>query len=259
MNTKTNYNLYSATAQKADQFEPIYLAEMDNVKLMNRTDVKYIIPADRFLEILEVLQPYYKCLEVNENRLCDYKTLYFDTPDLQLYHDHLRGRLNRYKIRRRCYVQSDTSFLEVKFKNNKGRTIKKRIRQPFFPFISQYDESGDFLVEKTPFNPEEMNPVLWVNYTRITLVHRYAAERITLDLNLQFQTDKEEKNYTKIIIAEVKQECLQSSIFMDLMKYHQIRRGGMSKYCLGMISLYQPLRCNRFKPSLLQLQKIMTQ
>src|SRR4051812_18873006 len=108
---------------------------MDNVKLMNRTDTKFLFTTDQFETVLNEVAPYYKVLEVNGKRLNHYKTLYYDTSDLALYNKHHNGKLNRYKIRHRTYVESDTGFLEVKFKNNKGRTIKNRVREHDVPYI----------------------------------------------------------------------------------------------------------------------------
>ena len=45
-----------------------------------------------------------------------------------MYLAHQNGRVIREKIRVRTYVSSGLTFLEVKNKNNKGRTDKKRIR-----------------------------------------------------------------------------------------------------------------------------------
>ena len=56
----------------------------------------------------------------------DYKSLYYDTEDWKFYLDHHNGRVNRNKIRFREYVGSKLTFLEIKLKNNKGKTIKKR-------------------------------------------------------------------------------------------------------------------------------------
>ena len=49
--------------------------------------------------------------------------------DFDLYHRHHIGRSNRFKVRSRRYVESDLCFFEVKYRNNKGRTIKNRIRK----------------------------------------------------------------------------------------------------------------------------------
>lgn len=252
----TTEELFSYIKQQASEFEPISLAEMDSVKLMNRTDAKFLIPLAMFSAILTDLLPHYRILDVNGLRLADYETLYFDTESLQLYHEHQSGRLNRYKIRQRNYVQSNLIFTEVKFKNNKGRTIKTRVRQQVLPGETMDDNVCSFLQRQTPFYAAELQPVLWVDYTRLTLVSRTTAERLTLDLNLTFRNGNTTKNYAPVVVAEVKQESLKHSFFLDLMKKYKLREGSISKYCLGIISLYRHVKHNRFKLKLNHLHKI---
>lgn len=252
----TTEELFEIIKQQANEFEPITLAEMDSVKLMNRTDAKFLIPLGMFSLILSDLQPHYRILEVNGMRLADYETLYFDTESLQLYHEHQSGRLNRYKIRQRNYVQSNLIFTEVKFKNNKGRTIKTRVRQQQLPGETMEENVCGFLQRQTPFTATDLQPVLWVDYTRVTLVSRTTAERLTLDLNLTFRNEKTVKNYAPVVVAEVKQESLKHSFFLDLMKKYKLREGSISKYCLGIISLYNHVKHNRFKLKLNYLHKI---
>src|SRR5687767_7859268 len=110
------------------QFAPISLDEMDGVKLMDRTDTKFLFKAEQLPAFLEQLATSYRVLEINDRRICRYETLYFDTADFQLYLCHQNGKLNRYKVRFRRYVESDVSYFEVKLKNNKGRTIKTRVK-----------------------------------------------------------------------------------------------------------------------------------
>ncbi|MFN8348075.1 MAG: polyphosphate polymerase domain-containing protein [Spirosomataceae bacterium] len=243
-------------AQKATLFEPITLAEMESVKLMNRTDAKFLIPLGILSAILEDLRPHYRILEVNGHRLAEYETLYFDTTQLRLYHEHQSGRLNRYKIRQRNYVQSNLIFTEVKFKNNKGRTIKSRVRQQQQPGQAFEEKVTGFLRQKTPLDPGDLQPVLWVDYSRLTLVSRTASERLTLDLNLTFRHNHYRKSYEQVVVAEVKQESLKHSFFLDLMKHYKLREGSISKYCLGIMSLYKSVKHNRFKLKFNHLQKI---
>jgi hypothetical protein len=250
---------FQTISQKIALFEPITLAEMERVKLMNRTDAKFLIPLWMLPTILDDLRPHYRLLEVNGHRLADYETLYFDTPDLRLYHEHQSGRLNRYKIRQRNYVQSNLIFTEVKFKNNKGRTIKTRVRQQQLPGKELEDNVLGFLTRQTPFVPSDLQPVLWVDYTRLTLVNQTTAERLTLDLNLTFRNDTSRQSYEQVVVAEVKQESLKHSFFLDLMRKYQLREGSISKYCLGIISLYKEMKHNRFKLKLNHLRKIITQ
>ena len=110
-----------------NQFNPITLSEMDEVKLMNRTDTKFVFPRTILREILADLSKGYRVLEINGKRISTYQTLYFDTADFGYYLDHHNGVGNRFKVRIRNYVESDLFFLEVKNKY-KGRTDKKRIR-----------------------------------------------------------------------------------------------------------------------------------
>ncbi|NJN28808.1 MAG: VTC domain-containing protein [Cyclobacteriaceae bacterium] len=95
---------------------------------MNRTDYKFWFPTNLVPSILSCIKDDYYILTINNQAILPYETTYYDTLKNDMYVAHHNGKLNRYKIRRRSYMVNDVSFLEVKFKNNKGRTIKNRIR-----------------------------------------------------------------------------------------------------------------------------------
>ncbi len=239
-------------------YDTIALAEMDSVKLMDRTDVKYMFHSNLLANILEDLQPHYRVLEINNQRLCPYQTLYFDTPDLALYHAHRSNRLNRYKVRFRNYVGSDLSFFEVKFKNNKGRTIKKRIARAEQPDKYLNTENALFLSQKSELDPALLQAIMWVDYDRITLVSRHTPERVTIDLNLTFRNNTQQKNYENLVIAEVKQQKMSSSVLIDVLKKYQIREGSISKYCFGIVSLFPDVKQNNFKRHLRRVERVLT-
>ncbi|MBK7182175.1 MAG: VTC domain-containing protein [Bacteroidetes bacterium] len=136
-------------------FTPITLAEMDSVKLMDRTDTKFLFPVNSLHAILNEIKDQYRILEVNGNRISQYESLYFDTPDFDLFHQHRRGKLNRYKVRFRRYVESELNFFEIKFKNNKGRTIKDRVKQKQIDGTIQ-DKAEVLLKEKTTIVPNSI-------------------------------------------------------------------------------------------------------
>ncbi len=165
-----------------NQFDPITLEEMDGVKLMDRTDTKFTFNINELPGILEEAKIYYKVLNVEGNRISRYKTLYFDTQDFDLYNEHHSGKLNRYKIRHRTYVESNLGFLEVKFKNNKGRTLKTRIKEVEVPELNT-GKAFEFLKKMLPFDPLILLPRIWINYSRITLVNKTSAERLTLPVS----------------------------------------------------------------------------
>lgn len=228
---------------------------MDSVKLMDRTDTKFVFSSAELPSILSQLPADYKVLEINNARISKYESLYFDTPSFDLYHKHQSGKLNRYKIRFRRYVESNLNFFEVKFKNNKGRTIKNRIKQEEI-FRTIQNQAQELLNDKTDLLSENLEPKIWVNYSRITLVNKMTPERVTIDLNLHYKKNEVVKYIENLIIAEVKQDGISASPFMKLMKKHHIRQGSISKYCFGIITFFEKIKQNNFKPKLLTIKKI---
>jgi len=239
-----------------ETFESISLEEMDRVKLMNRTDTKFTFNISKLPAIFEEAKKYYYILEISDSRAMDYETKYFDTADFEMYRIHQSGKLNRYKVRRREYLISGINFLEVKFKTNKGRTVKKRIKKPkdqehFNP------ESAEFLREKSPYTSSDLEVKTINRFTRYTLVHKTAAERITIDLKLSFSNETDSVSLPFLVIAEVKQEGFSMNAqFIQILKKNRIYKQGMSKYCIGTTLLNKHLKHNNFKPKLLNLNKI---
>jgi len=235
--------------------DSISLAEMDSHALMNRVDTKYVLGTPHLRELLESVGRDYRVLSVETIRLSPYRTLYFDTRDYQCYLQHHNGKLNRRKFRIRQYQPSGACFLEVKAKNNKGRTDKRRMS------IDQFEESltptsRDFIKSITGTLPD-LTPQLWSMFSRITLVNRLQPERVTLDLNLEFRTGEAQNNLPNIIIAEVKQERddRRSPMRGHLRRQH-VRPMRVSKYCLGTVLLQPQLKCNLFRSKLRAIRKI---
>ena len=236
-------------------FNPVSLDEMDNVKLMNRIDTKFVFRVERLPEFLRTIAHNYMILQVNDIRQCSYENLYFDTLKLQLYLQHHNGKLNRYKVRYRRYVDSDTCFFELKFKNNKDRTIKDRVRRD--QIEDKIEGNAEKLLQKKSFlQASELFPVVWIYYKRITLVSECSRERCTLDMDLSLKNDKADCSFPNLVIAEVKQDKCCSSAFLNLMKESYIRSSTMSKYCFGIANVNQEIKKNIFKPKLNAIKKI---
>ena len=82
----------------------ISLEEMDGVKLMNRTDSKFLTDQATLLGILaDAGAQGYRALETEGSKIATYDTLYYDTPALQMFLDHHNRRLVRQKVRTRIY------------------------------------------------------------------------------------------------------------------------------------------------------------
>ena len=248
--------MHSGISEILKTFDPITLEEMEGVKLLNRTDTKFTFKADKLPFILGELRNDYKALNVNGVTLNKYNTLYFDTPEFNLYTQHHNGKLNRYKVRFRRYVDSGLNFFEVKLKNNKGRTIKSRVKRESLHEDIE-GKSEVLLNEKTPLKSEMLKPVIWVSYTRITLISKHSAERLTIDIDLGFKNNSAKVAIPSLVIAEVKQEKTKKSVFITLMAKNKIHNASISKYCLGIINLYENVKKNNFKPKIKALNKII--
>lgn len=237
------------------QFDPIALEEMDAVGLMKRTDTKYVFSEEELIPLIEGIQGDYRVLEVKGVRSNHYRTLYFDTSAFDFYMQHQNGKLNRNKVRFRKYVDSDLCFLEVKFKNNKGQTIKKRIKVEDFEKELSRDQLS--FVNENADVKNELVPKLWNNFNRITFVNQQLGERLTIDYNLSFEFEGNKMALPNVVIAELKQIRLnRNSPFAEMAKKLKIRDSRISKYCIGSALLNEDLKHNRFKPKILNLKKI---
>lgn len=237
-------------------FDPISLAQMDSVALLNRTDTKFVMSIAQLLLALAELRQDYTMLAVYGQRLNHYRTLYFDAPNFELYNLHVNGRANRYKVRSREYTDSRLSFLEVKHKTSKGRTIKDRLSTPQ-PVFHMTLETENWLHGVFPFDSCLLEPKMSNTFTRLTLVSKQHCERVTLDVDLTFFSADRVIRLDRIAIAEVKMDsCNRASPFMAQMRQQKIHPRGFSKYCTGVSMLYDQVKKNAMKPKLLWLDKM---
>ena len=243
--------------QKLKSFKPISLTQMDGVALMERVDEKYTVSINDITDILEKTIGQYYCLEIDGKRSFSYQTEYFDTPNNILFRNHQNGKLNRYKIRFRDYIESKKTFLEVKFKSNKGVTKKTRISIPFKEKkINKI--SKKFIEEQSPYLTKNLEIKLENNFERVTLVNLISKERVTIDYNLKFKSDLlgTKSEISKLGIIEIKKEKgNKKSQLLSILKDKRIRPTSFSKYAIGSCLLNSNLKYNRFKSKLLLINK----
>ena len=240
-----------------ERLHKVTLDEIDQLRFMNRTDTKFLFSAKQMIDVLKNLDSTYSVLTINNKVLFHYRSTYFDTEDHRLYAIHQTGKLNRYKVRYREYVDTNDAFLEIKKKTNKQKTLKKRIK---YQYDNRFDNEGkNFLEENTPLKVDDLNPALITSFDRITLVSFDHKERITLDLNLCFASSnsKEKVDLPFVGIAEVKSEGNgHKSNFIRYLKTLRIYPEGMSKYCVGIGLLKKHYKTNKIKSKVLKLEKI---
>lgn len=236
---------------------------MKSVKLMNRSDTKFVTSTRLLEQLLEMIDDEYFIQVTDGNSIAPYHTLYFDTPDCRMYTIHHNGIKRRQKLRIRSYVDSQLHFLEVKTKDNHGKTKKKRVAVDVDPStclteaFSAPVDNASFLERHLWYDPALMTPQIENSFSRITLVNRLKTERLTIDTRLRYHnliTDAR-CSLDNIAIIELKRDSLQPSPIIPHLLRLRIFSMGFSKYCMGMALTNPDLKQNRFKERLRLVSK----
>ncbi|MBR1410969.1 MAG: polyphosphate polymerase domain-containing protein [Prevotella sp.] len=239
-------------------FAPISLEQMSGVKLMNRTDTKFVTTTERLQLLLDMARNDYYIQEIDGERNLEYDTTYLDTNEFDMYRQHQWNHANRQKIRFRTYCINGLQFMEVKTKNNHGRTKKKRIE------VSDMDvsdvEKRQFLDKHLRYQADTLQPALSNHFSRITLVNRAKTERLTIDSALRFHNLVSGKTIDmgNLVIIELKRDGLVYSPVLEMLRQLRIHPHGFSKYCMGSALTNPSLPVNRFKTKLIEINKIIT-
>jgi hypothetical protein len=242
----------TATAALA-RLAPIALDELvERASLQTRIDRKYVVPAAALEGLLADLDPGTRVLEIDRLRDFRYESVYFDTPALTSYWMAARARRKRFKVRTRTYVDSQSTFLEVKTKGARSATVKDRLE--YSP-----DERGEVsragydytwsTLEEAGFDelePTILVPTLITRYERTTLFLPGSASRATIDTGLRWVIDEEHPlDRPDIAIIETKSGSRASDVDR-LLWSHGHRPATISKYGTGLAALRDDLPSNKW-------------
>jgi len=245
--------------QSLSRFDRISLDALNSkAAMLERLDQKYIVSAASLLPAFETFREGFDVLEIDGRRAFTYATRYFDDPDTRAYYDHHQGRRKRCKVRIRHYVDAGFSFLEVKLKDRRDVTVKKRLGLPD-PAQGLDDTCRRFIDrchEEMYGEPlaRPLRPVIAMRYERITLVAKTGGERMTIDTRLRFSAGETGRDVAPdLFIIETKSARGngQADAILRGLHLHSTKR--CSKYCIGMAALDQVQRANRFLPALRKL------
>jgi hypothetical protein len=237
-----------------ETFNTIQLSDLMQIELLNRVDTKYVFHLQDLEEILEEIRGDYSVLEIDGKRMHAYETLYFDTPDFQLYRFHHSGRPNRLKVRFRKYADTGISFFEVKYKVKGSRTDKIRLSTK--DILNSLGPKEKELIKHHQIDPDTLEQKLWVNFHRISIAKNDFLERATLDLGLRFKSNGKVFSYEDIVVAEIKQsKTSYVSPLIKALKSRHLEKSGFSKYVMGIATIYG-LKANNFKPNFIKIDKI---
>ena len=242
-----------------EQFSPITLEEMSGIKLMNRTDTKFVTNKHKLAQLLEMAQGQYYAQWTNDSRIAEYVTTYWDTDQLQFYFEHHNGRAPRQKVRVRTYVGSDLTFLEVKTKNNHGRTKKKRIEVPSQELTGVREQADEFVDRLVHRRLDDIHPTVQNHFHRITLVNYGKTERLTIDFDVEFHNfETDSKAQTgDLVIIELKRDGNVASPVTDILRKLRVKPSGFSKYCIGSVMTNRQLKHNMFKEKMVWIRKLV--
>lgn len=119
-------------------------------------------------------------------------------------------------------------------------------------------KARNFVGATIALDANALEPKLWNSFTRVTLVSKHEAERLTLDLDLGFDDNRQRIRLPGLAIAEVKQEGINHhSDFVRQMRAMAIPTTGFSKYCIGTALLNPGIKHNNFKHKLRLVEKLV--
>jgi hypothetical protein len=253
-----NQSLLHTVDNALRQFDTHALTDINNLKLMDRVDSKFVVPAELLPLLLQESQRQYSLLSIDGVKRSDYLNVYFDSDDLNYYLMHHNGKLNRFKVRHRHYVDTATAFLEFKLKTNKGRTLKTRI-QADLDAVKALTENRDFLLDHGIPQQFKLRPTQISAYQRICLASQSLGERITIDTKPSFIAPGSGARVVldDAIIIEIKQPRIdRQSPFYRLVRSLGLRPQSFSKYCVGVsLTMQDRIKTNRFQRDIRKVAK----
>ena len=252
--------LFHDISQQLQDFSVHTLDDLAGADLMERVDIKFLIPPSSIKDLLADIKKLCSVLVVDGRRISHYRTHYYDSEDLRYYYAHHNGLLNRHKVRCRNYVELNRPFLEIKQKNNKGHTIKERIPIDAVG-LPALDAHREFLLNRGISEVDELVETQVCDYFRVAFSNWSLSERITLDFGLKYSNGGRQVAAGNFAVIELKQAGYgTTSKLHRLFRRHRLRASSFSKYCIGLCLLRQrEIKSNRFKPTLLRMDKLKQQ
>lgn len=241
-----------------DTMPPISLDEMGKIRLMNRTDTKFLTNKATLLKLLPLVENDYYVQQVAGKLISSYRTTYWDDEAHRFYVMHQNGHQPRMKVRVRTYEDSDgLTFLEIKRKDNKGKTHKKRTKVKSQTEITE--SGGDkFLVDHTGIELSDLHPCLQNRFKRITLVNKGMTERLTIDFDIEYRNFEtlSSANSNQLVIVELKRDGMIYSPVRDALIQLRIHPQGYSKYVMGTFMTNPNLKHNLLKRKWVSINRL---
>jgi SPX domain protein involved in polyphosphate accumulation len=243
-----------------------------------RYEYKYYVPQYKEADLRKLLSPfvnYDKYALGRSNFEYTVRSIYFDTPDFQFYHDKLEGLSYRKKVRIRGYNLINCSnpvFLEIK--NKYQIPLHKTRAKACYEEIKESFESGDLqtiLKDITKDSSEansflyqilskNLKPVVLVIYEREAFEEKISTSnrlRITFDKNLRstkfpkinelYCENDIKKSLPGYFILEVKFNKFYPAWLKSIVAAFQLKLESASKYVISMDAHQIVSKYNRYQ------------
>ncbi|MFV0308969.1 MAG: polyphosphate polymerase domain-containing protein [Desertimonas sp.] len=237
---------------------PISLDELTaRSALLTRSERKYVVDAAVATTLLAAAAAERaRVLTIEGATWFRYRSVYFDTPERQLFGDAAHRRPMRTKVRTRSYLDGGGCWLEVKRRDRLGTTAKSRrphdgraadtIDAAERPFI---DAAAD-----KPGLAGRLVPTLTTSYRRRTL--GWADERVTFDADVELvAADGARAHLARRVIIETKTTGGPGAADRLLWRLG-VRPQRWSKYGVGLAALDPTLPDNAWHRSIARFVRV---
>ncbi len=222
------------------RFDGISLKALDErAALLRRIDNKYAVGSEQLVELLGRLRCDHQVLEIDDQRVFGYSTVYFETPDLRCFVDHVEDRIPRFKARTRVYEDSGDCVFEVKLKRTEDETDKRQLHYSAGDRDHLTDEARSCLESALEDAgvavPDELEASLISSFDRVTFAARRGSERLTCDLGVRLVSPDGPRAVMKgdLVLVETKSEDGESPADRLLTEMGE-EPISLSKYRVGM-------------------------
>lgn len=222
--------------------------------MQTRVDRKYIVPIDRFEELVHDFASTVRALEVDGRRVSQYESHYFDTDCLASYRAAAQSRPRRWKVRTRTYLDSGLCVLEAKLRSGRGATVKARTPYAASDRELLTPEGDRFLRDLIPIAAPQLDlrHTLRTRYRRGTLVDVDGGFRVTVDDDLELATVYAPPVMLGSgVVVETKSDGKPIPIDRWLWS-HRLRPITLSKYGVGMAVSDHSLPSNKWTRTIRQ-------
>ncbi len=243
--------------EKITAYEPVPVMEIEKVKFSDREEINYTFQNSLLSSLIESSKEYYSIITEGDRKYNSYKLLYFDTPKNRFYVDAHNGKRNRFVVRFRQCIESNTTYFEVKYINKRGRNRKKKIKVPNIKTTLGEEELA--LLKKVMRKKKacKLEPRLTCEFKRFMLKAKQANDKVIVDSEIRFTYNDSKTHDLDLSLIKIRQERYTgASKFIEILRGYGVRRGQLSNYERGM-SIFASQKTNIYKEKNNRINKII--